>query len=256
VSEKVVLLERPTLHEPVMVVGLPGSGLVGKLAVDHLISSFGGKLFAEMYSYRFPPYLVIKQDGSSRLLRNELYYFHVDQINQDFIILTGDAQPSDPIGQYALSDKALDIAESYNTKLIVSLAAYITYSLANPPISVYGVATHSELVPRLQEIGVKVMEEGNISGMNGLVLGLAKLRKMRGVCLLGETSGYVVDPMAASATLEALGRFLGFSIDVKTLQERQKEVSEFVRSLREFQRRVEEERAKAGEQAKEPGYIS
>ncbi|MER3601194.1 MAG: proteasome assembly chaperone family protein [Nitrososphaerota archaeon] len=255
-SEKVIMLEKPVLHEPVLVVGLPGSGLVGKLAVDHLISLFGGKLFAEIYSYRFPPYLVIKQDGSSRLLRNELYYLHVNDINQDLIVLTGDAQPSDPVGQYALSDRALDIAESYDAKLVVSLAAYITYSLSSPPISVYGVTTHSELVPKLQQIGVKVMDEGNISGMNGLVLGLAKLRNMKGVCFLGETSGYVVDPMAAGATLEALGRFLGFTIDVKSLQEKQKEVSEFVKSLREFQRRVEEERAKAGEQAKDLGYIS
>ena len=37
------------------------------------------------------------------------------------------------------------------------------------------------------------MDDGAITGMNGLIVGLAKLKGIRGTCLLGETSGYVVD---------------------------------------------------------------
>jgi hypothetical protein len=33
--------------------------------------------------------------------------------------------------------------------------------------------------------------------MNGLILGIAKLFDMQGICLLGQTSGYVIDALAA-----------------------------------------------------------
>ena len=41
------------------------------------------------------------------------------------------------------------------------------------------------------------MDAGSITGMNGLIIGIAKLRGMQGACLLGETSGYVVDAKAS-----------------------------------------------------------
>ena len=52
----------PDLEEPYLVCGLPGSGYVGKLAVEHLIQEVGAKLLAEIYSYSFPPQVMIRSD--------------------------------------------------------------------------------------------------------------------------------------------------------------------------------------------------
>ncbi len=47
----IYLLERPPqLRDPVFIEGLPGIGLVGKLAADHLIQELGAVKFAELYS--------------------------------------------------------------------------------------------------------------------------------------------------------------------------------------------------------------
>jgi uncharacterized protein len=46
------------------------------------------------------------------------------------------------------------------------------------------------------------MDRGGIVGMNGLIIGIAKLRGMQGTCLLGETSGYVIDAKASKACFQ------------------------------------------------------
>ena len=45
---------------------------------------------------------------------------------------------------------------------------------------------------------------GIVAGMNGLIVGVAKLLAIEGTCLLVETSGYVVDAKASKSILECL----------------------------------------------------
>jgi len=47
-----------------------------------------------------------------------------------------------------------------------------------------------------------------IVGTAGLLLGLAKFRKMEAICLLGETRGYLPDPRAAKSVVEVLQKML------------------------------------------------
>jgi proteasome assembly chaperone (PAC2) family protein len=56
-------------------------------------------------------------------------------------------------------------------------------------------------------------------GTAGLMLGLAKFRKVDALCLLGETRGYLPDPVAAKSILEVLASMLGLKIDYAALDE-------------------------------------
>jgi uncharacterized protein len=58
------------------------------------------------------------------------------------------------------------------------------------------------------------MDSGSIAGMNGLIIGIATLRGMQGTCLLGETSGYVVDAKASKSILESLLSIVGIMVDI------------------------------------------
>src|SRR3972149_3545786 len=71
-----------------------------------------------------------------------------------------------------------------------------------------------------RRIGSTLMTEGTITGMNGVLVGIAKVKGLRGICLLGETSGYIVDPKASQAVLEALSRLLGIKVDLSILEDR------------------------------------
>jgi len=83
-----------------------------------------------------------------------------------------------------------------------SLAAYITGVFVDKP-RIFDTATDSDIVKSFHEQNISTMDSGSITGMNGLIIGIAKLRGIKGTCLLGETSGYVIDAKASKSILEA-----------------------------------------------------
>ena len=217
-----------------MVCGLPGSGYVGKLAADYLVTVFKAKKVAEFYAASFPPHINISEEGLALKLKGDLYHAETGQGN-DLLIFTADAQPATSAGEYELAEAVLEEAKKLRAELVFSLAAYITGSFGKER-RVYGTATSLDLLPRLSENGVRIMKEGGISGMNGVIIGLAKLRGMEGVSLLGETSGYLLDPAASHSVLESLSRILGVKIDMTSIEERAKEAQQNPRTGREDDR--------------------
>src|SRR5437660_11511025 len=85
---------------------------------------------------------------------------------------------------------------------------------------VLGAATGVELVKEMEKYGV-VFSRGEpgagIVGASGLLLGLGRLYDMQAVCLMGETSGYFVDPKSAQAVLDVLTKYLGLEISFNEL---------------------------------------
>jgi proteasome assembly chaperone (PAC2) family protein len=103
-----------------------------------------------------------------------------------YIILIGDSQPSieDTLAHYDLCDKILNFAEKYGSKFIVTMGGVVTTKLGN---DIYISATSEELAQKHLTEGVQIYGEGRIIGATGLLLGLAKKRGWKGICLLGAT---------------------------------------------------------------------
>src|SRR5262249_49738429 len=153
-----------------LVCGMPGSGYVGKLAVDHLVESFKGKKFMEGYSDEFPPQGSVGPDGIIRPIKGEFYVCETGQ-DQDLLVFTADAQPATTRGEYELAEWALRLARRYNTRTVFSLAAYITGAFTTDR-RVFGASTSDVLNARMRDQGVTIMKEGGISGMNGIIAGM------------------------------------------------------------------------------------
>ncbi|MCP8308697.1 MAG: proteasome assembly chaperone family protein [archaeon] len=241
------IYKEPELKDPYMVTGLPGVGYVAKLSADYLIKELKAELFEEFYSSSFPPYVLIKKDGTVELLKNELYYWKDDKLKNDLIIFTGNTQAISPEGQYEISNEVLNRAEKFKVKKLFATAAYVTGRHVEKP-KVYGVATEQELVEELKKYEVLPMDAGSISGTNGLLFGLAKLRKIQSICLLSETPGYMTpsgrvltDVKSAQALLEVLSKMLDIKIDMKPLEKEAKMAEEFVQKMEELERRWAEE---------------
>src|SRR5680860_1813082 len=64
----------PSLNSPHLICGFPGTGLVGKLAVDYLIKELGAIHMADLFSSYFSPQVVIQVDGTTNIVKNSLYY--------------------------------------------------------------------------------------------------------------------------------------------------------------------------------------
>jgi proteasome assembly chaperone (PAC2) family protein len=71
--------------------------------------------------------------------------------------------------------------------------------------------------------------------VSGLLLGLGGRRGFDAACLMGETSGYLVDPKSARAVLEVLETVLGFDLDYGDLEDRAEEMEEVVGKIQEMQ---------------------
>jgi hypothetical protein len=244
----VVFKEKPVLREPILVEGLPGVGNVGKLAAEHLVDQLKAVKFAEMFSKFFPPQVLVNDAGTIRLVSNEIYYVQRPDANNDIVIMIGDYQGLTPDGQYELSDKTLKIAKDLGVRRIFTLGGYGLGKMIDKP-RVLGAATDIELVEEMKNFGVTFSkgEPGSgIVGASGLLLGLGNLYGMRSVCLMGETSGYFVDPKGAQAVLEVLAKILGVKIDFTELETKAQQIDQITSKLREAEPPVEPKREDLG----------
>jgi uncharacterized protein len=221
----------PQLQGTFLICGFPGSGFVGKLAVDHLIQELRAKHLADIYSTSFPPQILIRTDGTADLVKNSIFYFEdtgPDPVS--LLLLTGDSQPANPDSEYVLAEEILDIATKFSLRQVFTLAAYITGVFIDKP-RIFGTATDIDTVKTIQEKGVLAMDGGSITGMNGIMIGIAKMRGLKGVCLLGETSGYVVDAKSSKSLLETLLSMIGMKVDMTNLEKRAKDTEALIQTI-------------------------
>lgn len=226
------------LVDPIMVEGLPGVGHVGKLVADHMVEELNAEKIIEIYSPHFPPQVMVKEDGTIKQVKNEIYARRGEDGGPDLLIVIGDYQSATNEGHYELASIYLDIAESYKVKRIYALGGYGTGQFVDKS-SVMGAATSLELVEEMKGQGVLFQENepgGGIIGVSGLLLGLGALRGLEVVCLMGVTSGYLVDPKAASEVLRVLSSILGIEVGMHALEERAKEMEKIIGKLQEMER--------------------
>ncbi|MEM0493283.1 MAG: proteasome assembly chaperone family protein [Candidatus Thermoplasmatota archaeon] len=228
----------PKLRSPLLVEGLPGIGNVGKVAVEHLIEMIKATKFAELYSKDFPPQVFINTDGTVKLVNNEFYYWKAKKKNQrDLILLTGDYQGLSASGQYELAETILDICESLGVRELFTLGGYgLGYEVKEP--SVLFATTNKDLVDKIKKYGAVFRKNepgGGIIGASGLLLGLGKLRGFEGVCFMGETPGYLVDPKSAKAVLKIITKIMNIDIDLSQLERKAKEIEYIAQQLQEIE---------------------
>lgn len=247
--------EKPSLNDPIFIEGLPGVGNVGKLAAEHLIDQLKAVKFADIISKYFPPQVIVKDDGLVRLVSNELYYVNRSGKSNDIIFLVGDYQGVTPEGQYMLSDRVLTIVRELGVSKIFTLGGYGVGKMVDKP-RVLGAATDTALVDEMKELGV-VFSKGEpgsgIVGASGLLLGLGKMYGIQSVCLMGETSGYFVDPRAAEVVLEVLVKKLDVQIDYEALRHKAQQIDQITARLKDME--AQQSTEAPGQRREDLGYI-
>jgi len=244
------------LNNPVLIEGLPGLGLVGKIAIRYLVRQLKAQKFAFLYSPHFPYFVLVNKKGSVRLLRGAFYFWKNQKGPNDLILFTGDSQSQTIEGQYEIADKMLEFAKNHNVKTIVTIGGFRMETDAKPKVFV--AATSPEILSEASRAGAVVSGSGSpIVGTAGLILGLARFKKIGALCLLGETRGYLPDPMAASSVLEVLRSEFHFDLDLTGLKEDITKAEKMVQRLQT----IEEKRALQAEETrkeedKKTTYIS
>ena len=220
--------------EPILVEGLPGVGHVGKLAAEHLVEELESELVRRIYSTHLPPQVIV-EDGRTQLVCAEIHAVEAD--GTDLLVLTGDHQAQDSVGHYGLTATFLDVAESLGVAQMYALGGVPTGELIDQ-YDVIGAVNSDGQRDSLEDAGVEFRGDepaGGIVGVSGLLLGLGERRDIPAACLMGETSGYLVDPKSAKAVLEILGDVIGFEVDFGSLEDRAEEMEEVVMKIQEME---------------------
>lgn len=222
------------IEDSVLIEGLPGVGHVGKLVVEHLTEEFDSTLLREFRSHHFPPQTTVDDEGLIELARAELYHCKAD--DTDLLLLTGDHQSQTIEGHYKLSEAFLDSAVDLGLNKLFTIGGIATGEMVED-YRVIGAVNNPSLKDDIEDLGVEFGDEpkSGIIGVSGLLLEFGKDKDIDGACLMGETSGYVVDPKSAKAVSEVLMEALDFEVSVKKLEERAEEMEEFLKKLDESQ---------------------
>ncbi len=228
-------ISKPKLENAILIEGLPGVGNVGKLAAEHLVEELNMEKFAEIYSKFLPPQVTVNDEGVVSLVKHDLHFSPGNGDRKDVVVLTGDFQGLTPEGQYELCISTVEFIKKLGVKTIITLGGYGVIKLIEEP-GVLGAVTRNELKEVLEEAGVtfkKGEPSSGIIGASGLLLGIGELEGIEGICLMGETSGYFVDPRSARSVLKVLENFLGLELDYSRLEEKAKQIDEITSKIKE-----------------------
>jgi len=242
-ATKIVELEKPRLNNPIFIEGLPGVGNVGRIAAGYLAEELKAKKFAELFSSHFMPFVLLHQSSAVHVLKNEFYYYKAREKNErDIVILIGDSQSVDPEGHYEIVDKILEYVSKLGCREMFTLAGLSVGEQLKRP-KVIGAVSDPELIKKYENLGIDFdagARVGTIVGASGLLLGLGRYYKIKGVCLLGETVGFPIipDPRSAEEILKVLVKVIGTEIDMSKLEKKVKEMEEFIKKVEDVQRKA------------------
>jgi len=241
-----------------MLCGWAGIGNVGLVAVSTLRRLVQAEEFAEIEPYGyFEPSKVIVRYGLIEDMRFPTTKFYCRGIGgegqnvaagaaqeekqkaglspsssagRDLVLLVGEQQPADERKAYDMASTVVDMAQSLGCRRIYTSAASVTMIHHTVKPRVWAVPNTPELIPEVRRYGNTVLMsevgstngEGVISGLNGVLLGVARNRGIQAVCLMGEVPYYLQGapwpyPRASISVLEVLGRILRLSLDLSEL---------------------------------------
>lgn len=255
-TTKIILDEEPELEDPLFIEGLTGIGHIGRTAVHYLVDQMDATEFGEILSHHFPHWTIVDEEKQLDILKNELYYIKQDD-GRDLVLLMGDAQSLDPQGHYNVAYAIVDLLERLGVEELVTIGGYGTGETIEGKPGVYGVVTEKSLKESYEEYDVSFDHDvGQIIGASGLLLGIGERYGMEGICLLGETPGFLLsDPKATEAVLKVLEDMLDLEIDYSNLDEKVKEAEKVIKKIRELQQQVQEQQGNQDKGGDDLGYI-
>jgi proteasome assembly chaperone (PAC2) family protein len=212
------------LNKPWLVAVWPGMGNVALSAGYYMIAKLGMHLLAEFSPKElFEMDHVDVKDGlihPGRLPRSRLFVWTDPQLQHDVIVFIGEAQP--PTGKSQFCHSLIELARRLGVERVFTFAAMATQMHPEHVSRVFGASTDQAGIEQLKSLDIDLLAEGQISGLNGVLLGVAAESGLRGTCLLGEMPHIFAQlpfPKAALAVVRVFSSIADIEIDTHELVE-------------------------------------
>jgi proteasome assembly chaperone (PAC2) family protein len=158
---------------------------------------------------------------SARTPRSTFYAWRNPSGGPDLVIFVGEAQPSNR--GYEFCHKLMDRAVGFGVERVFTFAAMATPIHPAAAPRVFGVVSDVRDLADLQKLKrVSVLKEGEISGLNGILLAVAGERGLPGTCLLGELPFFAIgvpNPKASRAVLQVFQEISDIRFDMAELDD-------------------------------------
>ncbi|MFC1703384.1 PAC2 family protein [Candidatus Omnitrophota bacterium] len=230
----------PRLKNVIFIAAWPGMGSVAVKSALFLKDKLKAQEFARLDAGDyFSPLGATIEEGCIKIpkLPTGKFYFWKNKLGKnDIVIFVSEAQP--------LQEKNIEYSQQI-ISFIRRLSVDMVFTFAAMPLpidhyqepNVWVSATHRRFNEKIKNSKVKVLTTGQISGLNGLFLGLAKQAGFSGACILGEIPLYAIhieNPKSSLAVLEVMAKFLGIGVDFEELKMAGKVMEEEIDKLVEY----------------------
>lgn len=229
-----------SLHNPILIVGLPGIGNVGKIVVDFLIDELKAKKMYEFKSFHFPNTVFVTEDNLVALPSIEILYKQIGKY--DLLLMAGDVQPTTQEACYEFCTLVLDIFSELKGRQVITLGGIGLQDVPDTP-KVFCTGTAKKHVDAFVK-GTSLNPNiygivGAFVGVAGVLVGLAGQRNIPAVSLLAETFAhpYYIGIKGSKEILSVLKRKLSLNIDINKLD---KEIKEFEKELLQTAEQIED----------------
>src|SRR5262249_30316982 len=212
------------LNKPWLVAVWPGMGNVAINAGWNLVTKLEMHILAEFSAHELFDVEHVEVKGglirSGRLPRSRFFVWKDPKGQHDMVVFIGEAQP--PKGRYSFCHRLIEFARQLGVERVYTFAAMATPMHPAHPARVFGAATDEESLAELKRLDLEILEDGQIGGLNGVLLGVAAESGLRGACLLGEMPhvfSQIPFPKASLAILEVFTTMSGIVLDFSELAE-------------------------------------
>jgi proteasome assembly chaperone (PAC2) family protein len=219
------------LNRPWLVAVWPGMGNVALSAGYYLMAKLDMTFFAEFSTRElFDVEHVEVKDGLIRpgsMPRSRFFVWRHPEHKRDIVVFIGEAQP--PLGKYAFCRKLIEFAQKLGVERVFTFAAMATQMHPERESRVFAAATDEENLRQIEQMDLTLLEDGQIGGLNGVLLGVAAEAGLHGVCLLGEMPHIFAQlpfPKASHAVLQVFAQLADVEIDFTELAEQAAAVEE------------------------------
>jgi uncharacterized protein len=207
------------LDSPTLVEGLPGAGLVGKIAADHLVDQFDMAHVASVHCDGLPPVAVYRGNDSTTMPPVRLY---ADE-ERDLLVLQSDV----PVSPSSADDFAACCIGWFVEHDVLPLCLSGLPGGKDGVPEVYGISI-GDADGYLDDAGVvPPREAGLVSGPTGALLNEALEREFPAIGLVTETEAKFPDPEAARAVLDhGIAPIAGIDVETEDLVEQAEEIQD------------------------------
>lgn len=247
------LYREPKLEKPDLIASWPGIGNIGLVAVDTLRGQVRAEELGEIEAWDFfyPSKVTIRAGILEEMEFPGSRFYYKRLARKDVIFFIGEEQPTDGGRMYAEGRRAfeiaslvLDVAERFGCRRVYTSGAAVGLTHHELKPRVWAVAGQDDLKREMRSYENVILmgeaegrgSQGSITGLNGLLLGLAKKRGFEAVCLMGEIPDYLSGapfpyPRASKSVLEVFTRILGIEIDYRALDDLTAQVDDVINGI-------------------------